>query len=99
MAVCSLLVELTRLKSRYAVALTDPYSCPRNREILRTKIAGFLQELVRVQKEEAAKATQVSDKVEIQRMERDIKSSQAPTVVSVVLSPTVVDPAKVEGGM
>lgn len=99
MAVFGLLVELTRLKARYASALTDPYSCPRNREVLRTKISGFLQELRQVQKEEAAKATQISDKVEIQRMERDIRSQQAPTVASVVLAPAVVDPAKVDGGV
>lgn len=75
MAVRNLFVELTRLKARYAVALTDPLSCPRNREILRTKIGGLL----RVLRDEAAKDLQISDKAEVQRMERDIMMPRTPT--------------------
>lgn len=82
-AVGGLFVELTRLKARYAVALADHWSCPRDREILRTKIEGVHHEIVRIRKNEAANATRISDEVEVQRMERSIMMPPTPRVPAI----------------
>lgn len=62
--------ELSRLSRRYEAACLSPLSCPRDREILRTRLLD-LEETIKVLRVRAAKAIEISE-AEQERLRRNL---------------------------